>query len=227
MEDTQHTSFFKGGFIAIHHDEILDVGVHAYAQYVDKDTRIIDGSNHIAVPSFIEVSPNIPKHCRQGARELYEIFMRYMQNGTLTMYYDKSIQKNLLQDYHYEIVQNVTCQKMPILYALKQIKQSTSFDETVCISCADDAISLQNQMMAAQLLAMKEDIDAYHLLKALTTSPATYLNLQRYAKLKEGYIANILLLSTSDIHSFFYSLDQNRIAHIIHKGVRIFPNLLI
>ncbi|MEG0274389.1 MAG: amidohydrolase family protein, partial [Longicatena sp.] len=96
-----------------------------------------------------------------------------------------------------------------------------------CISSSHEQVSLQSQMMAAQLLAMKDHINAYELLKAVTINPARFLKREDLGVLDIGKCANIILLSVKDIHSFFYSLDQNCISQIIHKGVRIYPNLLI
>ena len=215
-------------FIAIHHDEVLDLGVHSFLHHVDKDTRILDGSNHIAVPAFIEVNACIPQNII-SIREWDELFMRYMHHGTLTIHLQQQAPSVLCHNYHYELMSHHSpMTNIPVLYALKQMKQNP-FDNrsSFCISCWDEDISLQNQMLAAQLLAMKEQIEAYELLKGLTCNPAAFLGLKQMGVLKKQAIANILLLSSKDIHAFFYSLDQNQIAQIIHKGVRIYPNLLI
>lgn len=230
MEENQkETPFLNNAFIAIHHDEIMDVGVHTYNHHIDKDTRIIDGTNHIAIPAFIEVDSDMSKQEVGNARQQHEFFMRYMLHGTTSVHVRKSIAKNLLQEYHYEVLSSITPSKMKVVYPIQQMKavQPIQSQKPFCISCADANISLQNQMMAAQLLAMKEGVDAYSLLESLTVHPATYLNLLRHGKIKRGFFANILLVSTVNVHDLFYSFDQNNIAHIIHKGVRIYPNLLI
>lgn len=215
-------------FIAVHHDEILDFGIHAFAHHVDKDTRILDCANHIAIPAFIEVDAWIPSNMN-SMREYDEFFMRYMYNGTLSVQLSQKIPDVLRHNYHYTILQQKhSCKEEEILYAIAQMKREVpSKNPPFCISCKDQTISLQNQMLAAQMLAMKEQIDAYELLKALTCNPANYLGLERLGYIKKGGLANILILSAKDLHTFFYSLDQNQIAQIIHKGVRIYPNLLI
>lgn len=218
------------GFIAIHHDEIIDVGVHCNASYVDKDTRILEGNNHIAIPAFIEVDAYLPKDTNPQMLAFDEFFMRYMYNGTLHIQTRQRVPTPLYHNYHYSLHtnSNMPQSKIAPLYVISQMKKNT-FDKTkpFCISCRDTHISLQNQMLAAQMLAMKEGIVAEELLKALTCHPASYLGLHKLGTIAKGMQANILLLYAKDIHSFFYSLDQNKIAQIIHKGVRIYPNLLI
>ncbi|MFQ7536612.1 MAG: hypothetical protein ACLRL6_04205 [Clostridium sp.] len=50
---------FQHAFIAVHHDKILAAGCGHGQEYADKDTRILDGRGHIAVPGFIEVEAQL------------------------------------------------------------------------------------------------------------------------------------------------------------------------
>lgn len=229
MEEHPSSVFLVNGFIAIHHDEIMDVGQHDYSAYVDKDTRIIDGRNHIAIPSFIEVNATLPCKTAHSARLQQEFFLRFMHSGTLTIHVQEEQHIVLPYDYHYEVLQGKTLGEGEVIDVIAQMKSSNinQLNEPFCISTRDEVISLQNQMLAAQMLAMKDGICAHTLLKSLTIYPAKYLGLTNYGQLKKGCIANILIVSSRDIHSFFYSFDQRQIAHIIHKGVRVYPNLLI
>ena len=47
-------SCIEHAFVAVHHARIIDLGTHDHQQWIDKDTRIIDASNEIVVPSFID-----------------------------------------------------------------------------------------------------------------------------------------------------------------------------
>ena len=53
----KHPLVFQHAFIAIHHERILAVGCGSWREYADKDTRILDGRGHIAVPGFIGCKP--------------------------------------------------------------------------------------------------------------------------------------------------------------------------
>lgn len=216
------------GFIAVHHDEILELGTHNFTHLIDKDTRILDGTNHIAVPAFIEADAAMLSPY-SDIREMDAYFMRYMKNGTLNIHMNQPVHKALHQNYHYEILCDAAVSDdVRILHALHQMKQHTCMPpQPFCISCADDKVSLQNQMLAAQMLAMKENVDSFELLMALTRYPAMRLDLKDRGMLKAGMKADILVLCAENIHAFFYSLDQDQITQIIHKGVRIYPNLLI
>lgn len=216
------------GFIAIHHDYIMKCGCGDFSDLMDADTRLIDGTNHIAIPGFLEVHADVSR--QQDIRLQHEYFMRYRRQGTMCMVdVSDTVQPSLLQTYEYEVLHNLT-QKVdyPIVYVPSFLREHSRLSpQPFCISCHDEQIALQNQLLAAQLLAMKEGVAALRLLEALTVHPAHNLNLPQQGVLEAGKRADILVVSTKDIHDLFYSFDQQRIAHIIHKGVRIYPNLLI
>lgn len=217
------------GYIAIHHDEILAIGRKGYQSFVDKDTRIVDACNHIAIPAFIEPDARFVMQKGSHVLELHEFLMRYMRHGTLTIQMREAIPQPFYRDYHFHVLKPLKKDvQLPVFYAIEQMHQGKlDLPASPCLSCGDEKISLQNQMLAAQMLAMKEEPDAYELLKMLTLYPAKALKLEHLGMLKKGMCANILVLSAKNIHAFFYSLDQDQIAQIIHKGVRIYPSLLI
>lgn len=217
------------GYIAIHHDEILAIGRGGYQSFVDKDTRIVDACNHIAVPAFIEPDAHFVMQKGSHVLELNAFLMRYMRHGTLTIHMQEVIPKPFYKDYHFHVLKPRKKDfQLPVFYAIEQMHQDKlQLPAFPCLSCADEKVSLQNQMLAAQMLAMKEELDAYELLKMLTLYPAKALKLEHLGMLKKGMCANILVLSAKNIHAFFYSLDQDQIAQIIHKGVRIYPSLLV
>lgn len=217
------------GYIAIHHDEILAIGRGGYQSFVDKDTRIVDACNHIAIPAFIEPDARFVMQKGSHVLELHAFLMRYMRHGTLTIQMREAIPQPFYKDYHFHVLKPQKKDfQLPVFYAIEQMHQDKLQLPTFpCLSCADEKVSLQNQMLAAQMLAMKEELEAYELLKMLTLYPAKALKLDHLGMLKKGMCANILVLSAKNIHAFFYSLDQDQIAQIIHKGVRIYPSLLV
>ena len=217
MEEKEGNPYvLSKGYIAIHHDEILAIGRGGYQSFVDKDTRIVDACNHIAIPAFIEPDARFVMQKGSHVLELHAFLMRYMRHGTLTIQMREAIPQPFYKDYHFHVLKPEQMHQDKL--------QLPTFP---CLSCADEKVSLQNQMLAAQMLAMKEELEAYELLKMLTLYPAKALKLDHLGMLKKGMCANILVLSAKNIHAFFYSLDQDQIAQIIHKGVRIYPSLLV
>lgn len=79
------TSIIEHGDLAIFHDELLYVGPSCPSNLLDKDTRVIDGSTHIAVPGFIECGTIAQKpRCADEARSLREYLYANARQGTLT-----------------------------------------------------------------------------------------------------------------------------------------------
>ena len=75
----KHPLVFQHAFIAIHHERILAVGCGSWREYADKDTRILDGRGHIAVPGFIEVEAQLSTASeRDGLRRQLAEGMAYI-----------------------------------------------------------------------------------------------------------------------------------------------------
>ena len=62
-------SCIEHAFVAVHHARIIDLGTHDHQQWIDKDTRIIDASNEIVVPSFIDAHVRFCFDRRSGDRK--------------------------------------------------------------------------------------------------------------------------------------------------------------
>lgn len=212
-------------YIAMHHDVILEIGEGNYQHLLDKDTRILEGRNHFAIPAFLEVDACYPVcEKRNRMREQQEFRMNLMQHGVLTMATDVSPATYVEMD----VVTKHACKKIPILYAQTIVNMQGKWKKKrFCISTRDAHYAFNDPLMLAQLLHMKQGIEPYCLLKALTLYPAKVLNLTNVGVLKKGKQADILVFYGAELSYLFSGLGNQCITQIVKKGVRIYPNLLI
>ena len=112
------------GYIAIHHDEILAIGRGGYQSFVDKDTRIVDACNHIAIPAFIEPDARFVMQKGSHVLELHAFLMRYMRHGTLTIQMREAIPQPFYKDYHFHVLKPQKKDfQLPVFYAIEQMHQ--------------------------------------------------------------------------------------------------------
>ena len=50
----QKDVIYSHAYLAMHHDVILEIGEGSYTHLLDKDTQILEGRSHFAIPAFIE-----------------------------------------------------------------------------------------------------------------------------------------------------------------------------
>ena len=58
----------KNAFVAMHHDRIIDMGVHDPKEWIDDATRVIDARGECVVPAFIDCHFNTPDDRLDGDR---------------------------------------------------------------------------------------------------------------------------------------------------------------
>lgn len=121
----------------MHHDVILEIGEGSYTHLLDKDTRILEGRSHFAIPAFIETDAVYPA-CDEWnkTRKLQEYRMQYMQHGVLTMAMDSHAQSFLEMD----IVPKQAL-TYPILYGNAIIKASTKYTKNGFVLVPEITIS--------------------------------------------------------------------------------------
>lgn len=214
-------------YLAIHHDSIFDMGVGDYQHLIDKDTRILDGNNHYAIPAFIECHAQFPlKEMERHEKRKY--LMDAFYHGILNI---NLIEENKLEDS--SIYYTMHCVPLETMnYPVLPVKQHIAKKESIvnkqfCLSSYDASFSGMNMIMLAQTIALCEQLDALTLLKAMTLYPARNLNLYDVGVLSVGKQADILLIHGKEIESLFDGFHEDYITQIIKKGVRLFPSLLI
>lgn len=223
----KHPLVFQHAFIAIHHERILAVGCGSWQEYADKDTRILDGRGHIAVPGFIEVAAQLSAaSTRDGLRRQLEEGMAYMRNGTLTLACGGGGAPSLCEQPCFEIL-DAAADGIAVLYPYADLfRKSSRRMHHFCISAAGK-YAIQDQLRAAQLLGMAEVYDAWTLLQALTVWPARALHCSGLGHIRRNAQADILLFAYEDIHALFHTLGSQHLTQVIKKGIRVFPNILI
>lgn len=223
----KHPLVFQHAFIAIHHERILAVGCGSWREYADKDTRILDGRGHIAVPGFIEVEAQLSTASkRDGLRRQLEEGMAYMRNGTLTLACRGGGAAALREHPCFEILDaNPAC--IPVMYPYASLFQKNK--KRLCRFCISAAgnYAIQDQLCAAQLMGMAEVYDAWTLLQALTVWPARALDRGELGHIQRNAQADILLFAHTDIHALFHTLGNRYLAQVIKKGIRFFPDILV
>ena len=217
---------FQHAFIAVHHDKILAAGCGHWQEYADKDTRILDGRGHIAVPGFIEVEAQLtPLDKRDSVRLQLEECMQYMHHGTLTLAHP-ALYPCLTAQPYIEIT-NPMSKQLPIVYPYVELgKKKRIYSGRFCISAAGK-YPIHDQLSAAQLLGIAERYDSWQLLQALTCWPAQALNRKELGCIHRHAQADILLFAHSNIHALFHTLGAQHLSQVIKKGIRVFPNILI
>lgn len=221
-----HPVVFHHAFIAVHHDWILAVGCGGWQEYADKDTRILDGRGHIAVPGFVEVAAQLtPASEADSLRLQLEEGMEYMRNGTLTLACE-GVAASLCEQPYFEIT-SPQSSTIPVCSPYAQLSaHGGKRYRRFCIS-SSCKYPIQDQLRGAQLLGIGEDCDAWTLLQALTVWPAKALKRKDLGHIHRDAQADILLFAHSDIHALFHTLGTQRLSQIIKKGIRVFPNILI
>lgn len=221
------------GYIAIHHDEILNFGVGEGWDYVDKDTRILEGSNHIAVPAFLDVSlhllqamQKIPASMRiVKLKEHQEILMKH---GTLLINFPESVKKRYLPAFaSYDSISIVHKQPLstyPILSPFQSPREKKRF----CISTQFPQTDCLDQWLCMKLYAHQyPQLDPMLILAAATRYPAKALQLHNYGIITKGAHANVILMEGNEFGPLLTKFHGEDRMSIIKDGVRLYPYLLV
>ena len=76
-------------FIAVYHDRILKIGSGTGREFIDKDTRIIEGRNHIALPGFIDIdvrSEALKQQTSDTPYQLQSLSGTLLRHGTMLIH---------------------------------------------------------------------------------------------------------------------------------------------
>lgn len=225
MTPTVRTSLAHG-FIAVHHDRILAVGQGMGSAYIDKDTRIVEGVSHIAIPGMIDV--NLHLDCCSGTKELWEIGQWLVRHGTMIVHSsqpDASLLDVLhpgnMVDGHFDEVMK----PLPI-YDMGHPQSATA--HPFCISCHYPQTDCLDQLLCAKICSLQHPrLHPLHILAACTCYPAMALGYSDLGKLKRGGKANIIMLEGNDFAAVLRRFHGDESMQIVKDGVRLWPYLLI
>lgn len=230
------------GFLAVHHDEILAIGEGEGWEYVDKDTRILEGRGHLVIPGMIDVAITLPKQSHtalQGAasfcdelRIVKENCEIWMKHGTLVgnlitpmCKQDEHILHRFEPPYEFDFLQREQAIEYPVISPLEfaSMIQYKRF----CISSGYGNTNCLDQMLCAKLYYHAKGGDALQTLAACTLYPAQMLGLPRLGSLAKGKIANILLLEGREIGDVLSRFHGDEHMQVIKEGTRRYPNIII
>ncbi len=222
------TSVFHHAYIAVYHDRILALGEGSGSVYIDKDTKIIEGRGHIAIPGMLDVAVNSVLFHRvesDTARNIITLGNHFLRHGTMLIHTENTLPQALkemlkyptLPDYHDLPYQ----QRYPIIYPLHdKAKRYRRF----CISCGYENTNCLDLWLCVKLYAYRHrDIDPLSLLGACTCYPAKMLELSDYGIIKPKAKANIILLSGNHLADPLQRFHGDEAMQIIKDGIRLFP----
>ena len=219
-------SCIEHAFVAVHHARIIDLGTHDHQQWIDKDTRIIDASNEIVVPSFIDAHVRFCFDRRSGdnVRINQETMELFYKNGITTV---GARQLPAVASSPYYQLFLCERQRLPIVdYGYlrhRQLKKgfllSTSF--------LYEEQPFYDLMPLASLLCMERAAGAQEILAAMTLRPARALKLSGKRGIRKGADADMIVFQARDLEELFCSFGRQRLHRIIHQGVHIYPHVII
>lgn len=221
---SEDDTILKNAFVAMHHDRIIDMGVHDPKEWIDDATRVIDARGECVVPAFIDCHFNTPDDRLDGDRMRKESDALYLMrmNGILTLISrDPQMRRRELFQ---EVVISRHIPKIPIIQGVPQ----EPVEPPILLSCAMN--SLPHKMYSMQLLAfflhVYCGIGAYCLLKAMTCNPAREYGLKELGEIRIGFQGDLLVINKPTIEAYFSEVGVQTIHRMIKAGIQFFPYIM-
>lgn len=222
---------YHHAFIAVYHDRILKIGNGLGSEYIDKDTKIINGKSHIALPGFLDISfqCDLFQHrTADSAHRLVTLSNQLLQHGTMLVHSERILPEIKMMMKHPSMIDlhdDPYAKSASIVCPLhKRIKGR----QRCCISCGYDSITCLDQWLCAKLYAKRcPDIDPLKILAACTRIPAYQLKLYDYGILRQGAKANLLLFYGNELSDVLNRFTGDEIIHVIKDGIRFYPSPII
>ncbi len=222
------TTCLSHGFLAIHHDRILALGEGDGSKHIDKDTRIMDGWGHIAIPALIDVAyaGSVKDPDMSGC---YERAITLFKHGTMILNTDTPSKAELALFANHalpDLLDRPLDPRYTIIAPLSE--QNKPQEPPFCISLNYPADNALDQLLCAKLYANRHPSIPHHqILAACTLYAAQALSLTDVGYLKAGARANVLLLQGATLSDIFTRFHGDETIHVIKDGVRRYPYLLI
>lgn len=216
------------GYIAIHHDKILSLGLGEGKEWIEKDTRILEGRGNIAFPGFIDVDVCFSDHMEGRVNDwikLYETGNRLLKNGTMIVG-TEPIDETKRSCLRVEPVVK-TRHRYPIVHPLHPAEITKSY-RRFCISSAHLTVDCLDQLQCAKLYALwHPELSETQILAACCVYPARALRLRQVGQLRPSWKANVLMSEGRSFSDVLNRWHGSNILQVIKNGVRIYPYLLI
>ncbi len=213
--DAQFT-IYHHAFIALYHNQIIDIGQHDYHHWIDSSTTLLDAASRAVVPGFIEPSLTIPQQFKSWDEQIkLEETLNYLfLNGTLSLCCDRSYQ-------------NLDTLRTDILYVKKTkpcFQNIKKYKKRIRLLIShQDTIVSQHAMASFLYHSKKEKAD--NLLKGMTSNVTNAYKIKDRGCLKIGNIGDILVLNAFTIEEFYSTIGKPLFSNIIKKGIPVYPNI--
>lgn len=222
------------GFIAIHHDEILALGEGDGRAYIDKDTRIIEGRSHIAIPAFLDIHMDLSSPLEKVLdHERFLLAKAYsdtlLHHGTFVINTPKAPHASLSPLFASSLnVDIVNCSCKNTYVKVTPFQKDKRKATRICISTNFPETNCLDQLLCAKLYALAHpELHAQQILAACTRNPARAMGLSAFGTIKQGGRANILLLEGNTWESILRVFHGDVRMGIIKDGIRLSPQSII
>lgn len=214
---------FHDAFLAVHHDKIMDLGIHDYHSYIDDATRVVDARGECVVPAFIE--PALKLDTAPGINTLYldnAVLHAMYTNGILTCVSSNPWMQR--QHIDQEVVVRTLIPQVPVIASIQDFHALTGA-QTYILSCGykkDEHPVYTMHTLAAMLHAL-EGVDASDLLQAMTARSACAMHLGKKGILAPGWQADLLVLRCRDFDTYLKTEGISLIHRMVKRGIPVYP----
>lgn len=214
-------------FVAMHHAHIIDYGNHDWHHWADKDTRIVDASNEIVVPAFIDIHVSFSHQAFEGDRQRVdqESVQLFYRNGITTLVTDAL--PSIASTPFYDLRKGALSASLPLVDYENQSLPAWPKPFILTTSFAHETRPFYDMLPLASMLYLRYPDAGERLLQAMTNVPAQAAGLKKQGAVRRGYYGNLLVFQARDLHELFYSFGCTRLHRIIHRGVHIHPHIII
>lgn len=222
----ENFTILNNAFIAIHHDKIIDLGVHDYKKWLDDATRVIEARGETVIPAFIDCSFNGFSKVRLGdqLRENNSASYAMKKNGILTLLSNKNgvQRKELTQD----IFIRKTTSKLPIIEREEDylVDKPSKF----ILSCGFGKPNsyVYSFQYLCYILFNSHKVCTRPLLEGMTSVVAKEFGLKDRGSIEVGKRADILVLQVPTMEHYFQTLGRPLIHRMIKNGIPFYPEII-